>query len=209
MVGFRKGCCTAATVMALIIPLSTLLVAHDAHVVGPYKLVIGWGEEPAFSGIRNSVVVTITEAAGGGLVADLGGGSLSVEVSFGNERVLLPLQPVWGRRSEMRAWILPTRSGTYTLHITGKVKSQPIDITSTCSEKTFDCVVDASDIQFPAKDPSVGQLAERVDRSLPRAEQALESAARARTLAFTAMVVAGLALMCAIGVGLRRGRKAS
>lgn len=207
MAGLRRGCRTVATVVALVTAPSILLVAHDAHVVGRYRLVVGWGEEPAFTGIRNSIVVAITEAAGGGLVSDLGGGSLSAEVSFGNEHAVLPLQPAWGHPNEFRAWILPTRAGTYTFHITGTVKSQPIDIASTCSEKTFDCVVDASEIQFPAKDPSIGQLAERVDRSLPRAEEALESAARARTVAFSAIAVAALALASAIGLALRgRGK---
>jgi hypothetical protein len=200
----RIGCRTVAMWVTLIMTLSIPLVAHDAHVVGPYRFEVGWGDEPAFTGIRNSVVVEITEAAGGGPVADLGGGSLSAEVSFGTGRAVLPLQPAWGHPNEFRAWILPTRAGTYTFHITGKVKSQPIDITSTCSEKTFDCVVDASEIQFPAKDPSAGQLAERVDRSLARAEQA---AARAHTLALSAIAVSVLALASAIGLGMRRGRK--
>jgi hypothetical protein len=192
---------------ALLMTCSVLVSAHDAHVVGPYRLEIGWGEEPAFTGIRNSVVVEITEAKGGDPVNDLDGGTLSAEVSFGAERVVLPLQPAWGRRNEFRASILPTRAGTYTFHITGTVKGQPIDITSTCAEKTFDCVVDVSQIQFPVKDPSVGQLAERVERSLPRAEQALESAARARTTGFAAIAVAVLALSSAIGLGFRRSRK--
>ena len=210
MTGSRRTCRTVATVTAFVMALSILasnVVAHDAHIVGPYRLAIGWGEEPAFTGIRNSIVVEVTEAAGGRLVSDLGGGSLSAEVSFGNEHTVLPLQPAWGHPNEFRAWILPTRAGTYTVHITGRVKSQPIDITSTCSEKTFDCVVEAAEIQFPIKDPSVGQLAERVDRSLPRAEQALELAARARTVAFSAIAVAALALISAIGLGLRgRGK---
>jgi hypothetical protein len=197
------GLLLIALVLTFLVPTS----AHDAHVVGRYRLAIGWGEEPAFTGIRNSVVVEITEVSGGGPVSDLDGGTLSAEVSFGTERVALPLQPAWSRRNEFRAWILPTRAGTYTFHITGTVKSQPIDISSTCSEKTFDCVVDASAIQFPSKDPSAGQLAERVDRLLPRAEQALESASRARTMGAAAIAVAVLALTSAIGLGLRRSRK--
>jgi hypothetical protein len=207
MARLRSGCRTLAIGVSLGTVLSIPLVAHDAHVVGPYRLEIGWGDEPAFTGIRNSVVVEITDAAGGGPVEDLGGGSLSAEVSFGSERVVVPLEPVWGHRHEHRAWILPTRPGTYTFHITGKVKDQPIDISSTCSEKTFDCVRNSTEIQFPAKDPSIGQLAERIDRSLPRADRALESAARARTVAFSAIAVSALALIAAIGISLRRGGK--
>jgi hypothetical protein len=194
--------------MATMITLSIPLVAHDSHVAGPYRLEIGWDEEPAFTGMRNAVVVEITEAAGGAPLIDLGGGSLSAEVSFGTERVVLPLQPAWGRRNEYRASIIPTRAGTYTFHITGRVKNVPIDITSACSEKTFDCVADASEIQFPVKDPSVGQLAERLDRSLPRNEQARDSAARARTMSYAAIALAALALLLALGLGARRGRKA-
>ena len=207
MLGLRTGCRTVATVLALVTSLSILLVAHDAHVVGPFRLSIGWGEEPAFTGIRNSVVVAITEAAGGGLVRDLGGGSLSVEVSFGNERVVLPLQPVWGHANEFRAWMVPTRAGTYTFRVTGTVKHHPIDITSRCSESTFDCVADVSEIQFPVKDPSIGQFAERLDRSQPRVEQAVESAARARTMAISAIAIAALALTSAIVFGTRRSGK--
>jgi hypothetical protein len=193
--------------MVLVTTPSIPLVAHEGHVVGPYRLVVGWGEEPAFTGIRNSVVVEITEVAGGRPLADLGGGSLSADVSFGSERVTLALQPAPQRANELRAWIVPTRAGTYAFHITGKVRHQAIDITSTCSEKSFDCVVDATEIQFPAKDPSTGQLAERVNRSLPRAEQALESAAGARTLAFSAIGVAVVALIAALGFGLKKGTK--
>ena len=39
--------------------------AHDAHVAGPYRLAIGWADEPAFTGIRNAVFVEINEAGKG------------------------------------------------------------------------------------------------------------------------------------------------
>ena len=187
--------------------LASMLVAavgaHDAHVAGPYRLVIGWSDEPAFTGIRNAVVVEITETGKGAITEPA---ALSVEVSFGAERIVLPLNQDPVRRHVFQAPLVPTRAGTYTLHITGKVKSQAIDITTTCSEKTFDCVVDGSAIQFPVKEPSAGQVVERLDRSLPRAELALESAARARTIAVAAIVVAALALLSA-AVSLKRTRK--
>jgi hypothetical protein len=201
------NCFRSVLIAALVATSSIPLVAHDAHVAGPYRLEIGWGEEPAFTGIRNAVIVEITEAASGHPVADLGGGSLSAEVSFGSERVVLPLQPTWGRRHELRAWLLPTRAGTYTFHITGKVKAQSIDITSTCSEKTFDCVADVSAIQFPARDPSIGQLAQRIDRSEPRLAEAAATATGARTVAFAALAIAALAQVSAVLFYVRRNRK--
>ena len=177
--------------------------AHDAHVAGPYRLVIGWSDEPAFTGIRNAVSVEITEV-GKGPVTDQA--SLAVEVSFGAERIVLALSRDPLRHHVFQAPLVPTRAGTYAFHLTGKVKSQAIDITTTCSEKTFDCVLDGSGIQFPVKEPPAGQVVERLERSLPRAELALESARRAQTLAVAAIAVAVVALLSA-AVGLKRARK--
>ncbi len=150
------------------------------------------------------MVVEITDARTGAPVDDLGGGTLTAEVVFGTERTALPLRPTWGHRNELRAWLVPTRAGTYTFHITGAVKSQPVDITSTCSDKTFDCVVSVAEIQFPAKDPSAGQLAERIERSQPRADRAIEVSTRAQTLAYLALGVSALAIVLALVLGMRR-----
>ena len=128
--------------MILTAALFVTVDAHDAHVAGPYRLVIGWSDEPAFTGIRNAVVVEVTET-GKGPITDPA--SLAVEVSFGAERIVLPLTQDPARRHVFQAPLVPTRAGTYTFHITGRVKSQPIDITAICSEKTFDCVIDGSD----------------------------------------------------------------
>jgi hypothetical protein len=183
---------------------STPTDAHDAHVIGPYRLSIGWAEEPAFAGMRNAIVVKITNVATRAPVEDLGGGSLTAELSFGSERVVLPLQQAWGERNTWRAWVLPTRPGTYTFHITGSVKSDRVDITTTCSDKTFDCVASATEIQFPAKDPSAAQMVERIDRSLPRADRALESAARAQLVAFAALLASAVAVVASVWLGSRR-----
>jgi hypothetical protein len=154
------------------------------------------------------VVVEITDARTGAPVEDLGGGSLTVELVFGMERTTLPLHPASGHRNELRAWLVPTRAGTYTFHITGAVKSQPIDITSTCSDKTFDCVVSVAEIQFPAKDPSTGQLAERIERSQPRIERTTEVSTRAQTLAYLALGVSAFAAVSALVMGMRRRKGA-
>jgi hypothetical protein len=185
----------------VIVILSASLAAHDAHVVGAYRLEIGWAEEPAFAGMRNAVTVEITDAASRAPVTDLGGGSLAVEVTFGDERLALPLGPSPETKNTFRAWILPTRPGTYGFHITGRVKGQSIDLRATCSPKTFDCVITAADIQFPAKDPSTGDLAERIERSAPRAERALALAGRAQTIAVAAL---GVAVLGAVGLVFRR-----
>ncbi len=168
---------------------------HERKTVGPLTLVIGWGEEPAFAGLKNSVEVDVADAAGA--VADLGG-SLNVEITFGEARVTAPLLPVRERPGKYRTWLVPTRPGTYSFHITGNARGQFIDVSSTCSNATFACVIDLSEIQFPAKDPSAGQLAERVARSLPRADRAVGVATNARLVAIGALVVSILSLTTAL-----------
>ena len=165
----RTRLAVALGTTALLLTLPPPASAHETQAAGQVHLTIGGGEEPAFTGSKNFVTVAVSDATGAP-VADPGG-SLTVEVSFGDERVVLPLLPAGGHRGEFRAWLVPTRAGTYAFHITGTVKGQAIDARSTCSDKTFDCVTDVSEVQFPARDPSTGQLAERVSRALPRAER--------------------------------------
>jgi hypothetical protein len=191
--------------VALVVMRPATASTHERQVVGQYRLTIGWGEEPAFTGSRNFVSIAVSDAAGMP-VADLSG-SLAVEISFGDERLTLPLRPARQRPDEFRAWLVPTRSGTYAFHITGMVKDQVIDATSTCSEKTFDCPKDVAEIQFPVRDPSAGQLAERVSRALPRAERAIDTAVGTQRLAIAALAVAVLALVAVIVLGIRGGRR--
>jgi hypothetical protein len=192
----RTALLTGAVLMALVCAAP----AHERKLAGALSLVIGWGDEPAFTGARNSVVVAISDQAGPIKTA---AAVLSAEVTFGSERVTLPLEPVAGRPHEYHAWLVPTRAGTYTFRITGKVGSQPVDVSSTCSDSTFHCVADAADIQFPARDPSVAQLSDRIERGLPRAERASEAAAGATRLAIAALATSLLSVAIAIAVAWR------
>jgi hypothetical protein len=189
---------------ALLIGSAALLLsppasAHDRKVIGPLRLSIGWGNEPAFTGAANFVEVAVTDLAG--TAVSQVRGSLSVEVSFGGERIVLPLVPAGG---ELRAPLVPTRPGTYTFHLTGTLRGRAVDTTSTCSDTTFACVTDVAEAQFPVKDPSNGQLEERLTRALPRAEHARGTAKTARNLAVAALVVAGVALAAGLVSALRR-----
>jgi hypothetical protein len=189
-----------ATLLAVVaaMPVS----AHERRAAGAVQVVLGWGDEPAFAGSRNSISVSLTDASGPAKDAAV----LSVEVAFGGQRLTLPLEPVSGRPGEYRAWLVPTRSGTYTFRITGKIREQVIDITSTCSDKTFHCVEDASAMQFPAKDPSTGQLADRLERALPRADRATSTAERAQLTAMTALALAVIGVIIAVVSMLRKPR---
>jgi hypothetical protein len=200
----REGRSRAVSVLCLsilLLALSPTARAHDKKHVGAVHLTIGWGDEPVFTGLRNSVDVDVADAAGIP-IADIAG-TLNVEVAFGGERATLPLLP-GGQKGRFHAWIVPTRVGQYTFRVTGTVRGQVIDVTSACSDATFHCVADIGGIQFPAKDPSPGDLAERLGRELPRAERAVQTATTARHVGLSAIALAALALAAAIVAGMRR-----
>ena len=182
--------------------------AHERRVVGPFQFVVGWGDEPVYTGFKNSVQVTLSEANGGPPITDLGE-SLRVEVIKGADRVTLPLEAnfrvgAFGTPGDYRAWLTPTRPGTYTFRLTGSIRGQSVDESFTSSRTTFNDVDDVANIQFPAKDPSTGQLATRITREIPRAVEAGlgetdEQVDRARTLAVIGVVVGALGLVTAAG----------
>ena len=115
----------------------------------------------------------------------------------------LPLAPAAQEPGKYRAWLVPTRAGVYAFHVSGTIRRQAVDVTSTCSDKTFECVGDSGALHFPARDPSPGQLADRIARTAPRADAAVGRANSARQLSLAALVVSALAL----GVALLRGRR--
>jgi hypothetical protein len=195
----------AAILVTTVLAIGAPTRAHDTKIVGHLRVTMGWADEPAFTSAHNAVVVALADAAG---PLKEPSASLVVEVSFGDQRITLPLEPIAGTPHELRARIVPTRAGSYTFHVTGKVKGQAVDVTSACSERTFPCVIDPASIQFPVKDPPAGQLADAVGRALPRADLAAAGAARASAVSMTAIGVALLALAGAIAalVQRRRGR---
>jgi len=182
-----------ATGVMMCLPMS----AHERKAVGKFHVVIGWGDEPALSGARNAVEIDLTDGAGKP-VTTLDGGTLSAEVIYADQRVTLPLRPVPQSPGKFRASLVPTRPGVYSFHISGTVQGQNVDVSSTCSDTTFACVDAMSELQFPAKDPSPAELADRVSRGLPRAEDAASVAGVARMTAFAAIAVAAIALAIAI-----------
>ncbi len=213
----QTSCKTAAWVVAIVVLLLVApagrALAHEHRQVGPFEMVVGWADEPAFVGFKNGVQLIL--AASDKPVVDLGD-TLKVEVLFGDEKMgPLPLHlafgKTFGRPGDYRASLIPTRAGTYTFHFVGTIKDEKVDQSFTCSEKTFDCVDDTSGIEFPAKDPSRAELAGRVERLSPRIEavqaaatEAKDGATTGKTLAIVGIVLAAGALVASFRGGRRR-----
>jgi hypothetical protein len=212
-----KRMCAKSILAAVLLSAPVLVLtagpaaAHEHRIVGKYSFTVGWGDEPTYAAIKNSVQLLLKDASDKP-INDLGD-TLKVEVSTGTAKQSFPLKPAFdveekfGTPGDYRAWFIPTRPGTYTFHFTGNIKGDPINETFTSSDKTFDNVDDAADVSFPAKDPNTGELAARLDKQLPRltadAKKAKDDASGARTVGIIGIVIGAVGVAIG-GVALSR-----
>lgn len=197
---------TAAATLATL-PFAPSAGAHEGRSAGDLEMVVGFGTEPAYAGYPNSVQLILSHHDGGP-VTDLRSGDLGVEVTFGDATKDVDLEPFFevgefGEPGDYRAWFVPTRPGAYTFTFSGKVDGQRIDESFTSAPDTFSEVASPAAEEFPVQDPTNGELAERIDREVPRltgqiaaAKQAAEDdVGTATTVAIVAIVVGALGLI--------------
>ena len=198
--------------LALLINATTL--AHVVEHAGPYTLEIGWQHEPTYVGESNGVQVIVHDA-NDDPVTDLAEEDLKVVVSTGGQQTgELTFQPGFdlaemeGPLGEYDAAIVPTAPGDYAFHLTGSIHGRAIDFTVTSGDETFDVVKGTSDIEFPAKLPSVTEIATRLDRidarvqALPQSGPTQADVDAATAAAKDARDAAQQALLVGPGVGL-------
>jgi hypothetical protein len=209
---------TASLAGAIVLTLSSPASAHVARTVGAYHFEVGWGDEPTYAGLKNSVQLILTDHAGKP-VTNLGD-SLKVEVIFGSKKIQLPLETTFdpdtgeGTPGDYRAWLIPTAPGTYTFHFFGTIGKQKVDQRLTSGPTTFDEVADPAGVEFPTKVPTGTDLAQRIDREIPRVNDAIAAVDRraedrsgsARTLAIAGIAVGAAGLVAAVAAlfGWRR-----
>ncbi|MEX2204367.1 MAG: hypothetical protein WD965_09805 [Actinomycetota bacterium] len=185
MIKRMAGIVVAAAISGLLVLPASAALAHEGRNQGDLQMVVGFGTEPAYAGQPNSVQLFL--AHDGEPVVDLGD-TLDVEISFGDQTKRFTLEPnfavgAFGEPGDYRAWFIPTRAGQYTFHLAGTIQGEDVDQTFTSGPRTFSDVEDPKQIQFPVQDPTNGELAERIDREVPRLTSATEEARTAATVA--------------------------
>ena len=208
-----KRMCARSILVAVFLSAPALMLAagpaaaHEhRHVAGgKYEFTVGWGDEPTYSGFKNSVSLAVKDA-GGKPLTDIGD-TLKVDVATGAQKMTLPLKASDEEPGSYLAALVPTRPGTYAFTFSGTIHGDAINETFTSSETTFDNVDDTADILFPAKDPSTGELAARLDREVPRltaaAKNARGDASGARTVGIIGLVIGAIGVIVG-GVALSR-----
>jgi hypothetical protein len=202
----RAVCAAGVVAGCLTLGVATPAAAHEERSVAGYDWTVGFGDEPTFAGYPNSVSLFLTK--GGHPVTELPG-ELNVAVEFGDQAKDLELVPnfevgEFGTPGDYRAFFIPTRPGTYTFHFTGTLGGAKVDESFTSSPKTFDEAENPTAEEFPVQDPTAGELAERIDREVPRLTDRIDSAAAsAQDRASTATTIAVVALVGAVlGIAL-------
>lgn len=205
-------------VTLLVLPVAPAL-AHEGRRLGDLELEVGFGTEPAYAGTLNSVQLIVVHH--GDPVLDVAD-TLEVEVSFGDESVQLPLEPAFDSPGEYRAWFIPTSAGQYEFHFTGTIDDEDVDETFTSGPDTFSDIEDPATIAFPAVDaPTTTELADRIEREVPRlsgeiedaraaaiarADEVADDASSAQTFGLIGLIVGALGLVVAV-VALVASRK--
>jgi len=188
-----RGIVLAAALSAFLTVGAGTAEGHLVKQVGPYEVELGWGEEPPRVGADNSVELTVAGGQTGSPVA-VPAGALSVEVAYGGTSASLPMLPT-AEPGRLEAALTPTRPGRYRFHVTGAVHGHSLDVSATCSESTFECVEADAGNEFPVKDPSAGELTQRLSSEAQRVEGAKRRADDAHTLALLALAVGTVGLL--------------
>jgi hypothetical protein len=199
--------CRALSASVLVFGLVTLgataASAHEEVRAGPLELVVGFGQEPAYTGQPNSVQVILSQD--GEPVSHVRG--LEVEVTFGDASASFPLEESFETPGDFRAPFIPSQPGDYTFHVTGRVEGERIDEEFASGPSTFSPVEEASAAAFPPIEaPSNDELASRIETESGRtalveraAAAARATASDARSTAMIAIAVGAIGILATIG----------
>ena len=192
---FRVAAAIAVVVASLALP-SQAAYAHERRMVGPYQLVVGWLNEPAYLGQLNSLDLRVTDTRSTQPVAGLEK-TLTADVAAGGLAPhTLTVSARFGTAGAYNGWVMPTAPGTYTFHIKGKIDTLDVDEKFTSGPGTFGDIEDTAAVQYPAKVPVADALSKKLDAIQASVDQT-------RVIAILALVI-GLAGIGAVALFRRR-----
>jgi hypothetical protein len=182
----------AAVVVSSFAASTNVALGHERRTVGPYTFVVGWINEPAYVNLLNSLDLTVTETSGGKAVEGLEK-TIKADLTFGGTSTAQPLTIAarFGLPGKYSGYVMPTKVGDYTFHITGTVGTMNVDEKFESGPGRFGSIESTDSLQYPQKLVSNTDLAARLDQL--------------QTLVIAGIVLGGLALLAsAAGLVVRR-----
>ena len=126
-------------------------LAHEHRTVaGKYEFVVGFLNEPAFSGQMNALDLRITQdnEPVEGLEQTL---EASVRYEDQKESLPLTLKTRYKQPGAYAGYFFPTKPGKYSLEISGSIEGRPIQETFVTGEK-FHAIEDPKPLSWPKPD---------------------------------------------------------
>lgn len=143
----------------LILTMSVLLIApeikqasaHITRVFGNYIIEVGWDDEPVYTGMENSIFVSVNKGSGDNAKPVINAlKSMQILVQYGTVSKQLDFFPSEKEDGAYVSSIIPGRAGTYVLILKGTVEDQKIDV-----EIPLDDVSSIDVLNFPQASSSV------------------------------------------------------
>jgi hypothetical protein len=155
--------------------------------------VVGWINEPSYVNLLNSLDLTVTETNGGKAVEGLEK-TLKADLTFGGSSQAQPLAIAarFGLPGKYSGYVMPTKVGDYTFHITGTVGTMNIDEKFESGPGRFGSIESTDPLQYPQKVLPNADLAARLDSI--------------QTLVIAGIVIAGIAVLLSVGGLVMRRR---
>jgi hypothetical protein len=154
--------------------------AHERIEIGPYAVIVGWRNEPAIVGERNSILFQVSED--GEIIEHLES-TVDAEIIYAGRIFRANITP-----ADAEGWyaieFLPTVRGQYTLRLVGSINDLEIDELIEPEE-----VLPPAILEFPESQPDTFKLQESVDN--------LDSKIQMLTIVAIAGVVLGV-----LGIGI-------
>lgn len=173
--------------------------AHERRTVGPYQLVVGWLDEPAYVGLMNSLDLRVTDTRVTPAKAVEGlDKTLTVEVHTGGLAPLpLKVTARFGAPGAYNGYAMPTATGTYIFTIKGKIESLDVNEKFESGPGRFGDIEPTTELQYPAKVPTGTEVSDRL-------ATIQSDVGQTRLLAAAAVLIGIVALAAAIALSRRR-----
>ena len=187
-----------ALALAISLLASGVALAHESRIVGKYKLVVGFVNEPALNGQPNAIDFRVTVSDTAKAVEGLDK-TVKAEVIYGGGKSMpVALSARFGQPGAYAGYFIPTRPGTYIFHFTGQIEDTKIDERFESGPGRFNDVEDTTKMQFPDQEPSGLDTAAQV-------KAAQDAASSAQTLAYVGIALGVLGIIVG-ALGFMRSR---
>ena len=189
----RVGRATVLSV-ALVALTAGGALAHESREVGEHTFVVGFMDEPVFTGQKSGLEFLVTlgeEKPVEGLEE-----TLQAQVTFGSETRDLEISPRFGEPGAYESVFFPTAAGPYTFRIFGEVEGEPFNESFTSGPETFGEVEELAGGQFPVQFPATADVVAGAEAGAAAATQA--------TIALVLAILGLLAGLVALGLTLAR-----